>query len=119
MSGESEGHVRIFDTTLRDGEQSPGASMTASQKLEVADAPRSDPAFLPEVRSLGVESGARTITGPDRVGSVTPDEYGALIAAVRAKLPREITISVHCHDDLGLATANTIAGLRAGARQCE
>src|SRR5207237_3035661 len=80
---------------------------------------RSDPAFLLDVLSLAVDAGATTINVPDTVGYVTPDEYGALIASVRARLPGHVTISVHCHDDLGLATANTLAGLRAGARQCE
>jgi 2-isopropylmalate synthase len=239
MSEGTEGHVRIFDTTLRDGEQSPGASMTASEKLEIAltlarmgvdviesgfptasqddfdavraiamevgaklvpgrtsssppvicglaraaagdidrawdaikvaqrprihtfiatsdihmehklrmarrevlerievmvgrarslcgdvefsaeDATRSDPEFLLEALGIAVDAGATTINVPDTVGYITPDEYGDLIARVRGRLPGHVTISVHCHDDLGLATANTLAGLRAGARQCE
>ena len=222
--------VRIFDTTLRDGEQSPGASMTSAEKLEVArtlvrlgvdvieagfpaaspddlaavkaiaaqvgdgetvvcglaraargdidaaweavrgarrprihtflatsdvhlehklrltraetlerisamvaharglcrdvefspeDATRSDEAFLFEALAAAVASGATTLNIPDTVGYTTPEEYGRLIAAIRARTPAEVTLSVHCHDDLGLAAANTLAGLQAGARQAE
>ncbi|HEX3478118.1 MAG TPA: 2-isopropylmalate synthase [Kofleriaceae bacterium] len=228
-------HVRIFDTTLRDGEQSPGATMTASEKLEVAralarlgvdvieagfpaaspddlaavraiaaevgaagaappiicalaraarpdidaawhgvraaarprihtflatsdlhlehklrmsradvlarvadmvayarslcgdvefsaeDAGRSDPAFLHAVLGVAIRAGATTLNIPDTVGYTTPDEFGALIGRIRAEVPGidGVVLSVHCHDDLGLATANTLAGLVAGARQAE
>ena len=225
-------HVRIFDTTLRDGEQSPGATMTSAEKLEVAralarlrvdvieagfpaaspddlaavraiaeqvggdagapiicalarasrndidrawegvrgaarprihtflatsnlhmehklrmtraqvktrvdemvgharslcedvefspeDAGRSDPEFLDEVLELAVRAGATTLNIPDTVGYTTPDEFGALIAGIRARVPAHVIVSVHCHDDLGLATANALAGIRAGARQAE
>jgi 2-isopropylmalate synthase len=224
-------HVRIFDTTLRDGEQSPGATMTSAEKLEVAralarlrvdvieagfpaaspddlaavrtiaeqvgagdgpiicglarasrndidraweavrpaarprihtflatsdlhmqhklrmsrtevkariadmvgyarslcddvefspeDAGRSEPEFLYEVLDLAVRAGATTLNIPDTVGYTTPDELGALIAGIRARTPEHVIISVHCHDDLGLATANALAGIMAGARQAE
>ncbi len=220
--------VRIFDTTLRDGEQSPGATMTATEKLEIAlalarlgvdvieagfpaaspddlnavrdiarrvqgptiaglaraarndidrtweavreaakprihtflatsdlhlehklrmtrdevrtrvremvgyarslcediefsaeDAARSDPEFLCEIAALAAESGATTINIPDTVGYSTPAEFGALIKRVRASLPPHVIVSVHCHDDLGLATANTLSGVLNGARQVE
>jgi len=214
-----EGRVRIFDTTLRDGEQSPGATMTSSEKLEVAralarlgvdvieagfpaaspddlaavraiaeavrgpvvcglarasrsdidkaweavrvaahprmehklrmtraqvmarviemvayarslcddvefspeDATRSDPAFLHEVLAAAIRAGATTLNIPDTVGYTTPEEYGALIRGIREQVPgaEGVVLSVHCHDDLGLATANTLAGLGAGARQAE
>ena len=242
MDQEAPQYVRIFDTTLRDGEQSPGASMTASEKLEVAqrsarlgsrrrsrpaspprrattsrrsgldrgrhrprfalgaqapivarsvagfgeghrpgmgsrspiarrprihtflatsdihlehklrmsarrgtgvggsawrgtrrplctdvefsaeDATRSDRAFLHEILAAAVEAGATTINIPDTVGYATPEEMFALVAGILATVPgadRGVIVSVHCHDDLGLATANTLAGLRAGARQAE
>jgi 2-isopropylmalate synthase len=224
-------HVRIFDTTLRDGEQSPGATMTSAEKLEVAralarlrvdvieagfpaaspddlaavrtiaeqvgtadgpiicglaraaqndilraweavkpaarprihtflatsdlhmqhklrmsrsevktriaemvgyakllcediefspeDAGRSEPEFLYEVLDVAVRAGATTLNIPDTVGYTTPDEFGALIAGIRARVPSDVIISVHCHDDLGLATANALAGIAAGARQAE
>jgi 2-isopropylmalate synthase len=241
MSTQSNGYVRIFDTTLRDGEQSPGATMTSAEKLEVAralarlgvdaieagfpaaspddlaavraiaehvgvrpvegrpsseppivcglarssrgdidraweavkpaarprihiflatselhmkhklrmtradvlarvgemaayaknlcadvefspeDAGRTDPEFLYEVLTRAIESGATTLNIPDTVGYTTPDDFGALIAGIRANVRGidGIVLSVHCHDDLGLATANTLAGIFAGARQAE
>ncbi|HEY5920288.1 MAG TPA: 2-isopropylmalate synthase [Kofleriaceae bacterium] len=225
-------YVRIFDTTLRDGEQSPGATMTSAEKLEVAkalarlrvdvieagfpaaspddlaavrsiaeqvgsgpqapiicalaraaqgdilaawegvraatrprihtflatsdlhmqhklrmtraevkariwemvgyakllcediefspeDAGRTDPEFLHEVLDIAVRAGATTLNIPDTVGYTTPDEFGPLIAGIRARVPNHVIISVHCHDDLGLATANALAGILAGARQAE
>ena len=230
----STDYVRIFDTTLRDGEQSPGATMTATEKLEIAralgrlgvdiieagfpaaspddlaavrniaeqvgksdrapvicglarasakdidlawqgveaalrprihtfiatselhmkhklrmtraevlervrdtvrharnlcddvefsaeDAGRSDPEFLWRVVETAVRAGASTVNIPDTVGYTVPDEFGALIAGIVAHVPNldRVVLSVHCHDDLGLATANTLAGLRAGARQAE
>jgi 2-isopropylmalate synthase len=229
--------VRIFDTTLRDGEQSPGATMTAAEKLEVAralarmgvdvieagfpaaspddleavrriaievgnssdgspvpiicglarttqgdidkaweavreaahprihtfiatsdihmqyklkmereqvlekvesmvayarslcddveyspeDAGRSDPEFLYQVLEVAIKAGATTLNIPDTVGYTMPDEFGALIAGIIKNTPgiENCVVSVHCHNDLGLATANTLAGLRAGARQAE
>jgi 2-isopropylmalate synthase len=229
MSG-ADGYVRIFDTTLRDGEQSPGATMTSTEKLRVAnalarmgvdvleagfpaasaddesavrriaerirgpvvcalaranrqdidkawgavrvaekprihtflatselhmkhklrmtreevlarvggmvayarslcddvefspeDAGRTEPAFLHEVVGCAIRAGATTVNVPDTVGYTTPDEFGAMIRGILEHVPgaRDVTLSVHCHDDLGMATANTIAGLMAGARQAE
>jgi 2-isopropylmalate synthase len=83
------------------------------------DAGRSDPAFLHEVLDAAVAAGATTLNIPDTVGYVTPDEYYQLIAAIRARVPATVVISTHCHDDLGLAVANSLAGVRAGARQIE
>ena len=85
------------------------------------DAGRSDPAFLYEVLAVAIKAGATTLNIPDTVGYTLPDEFGALIAGIRANVAgiERAIISVHCHDDLGLAVANTLAGLRAGARQAE
>ena len=86
------------------------------------DAARSDPEFLYVVLSEAIKSGATTLNIPDTVGYTTPDEYFALIDGIIKNTPGMhdgITISVHCHDDLGMATANTLAGIRAGARQAE
>jgi 2-isopropylmalate synthase len=85
------------------------------------DAGRSDPEFLYRVLELAIRAGARTLNIPDTVGYTTPEEFGALIAGIRANVRgvENVVISVHCHDDLGLATANTLAGLKAGARQAE
>jgi 2-isopropylmalate synthase len=230
-----ENHVRIFDTTLRDGEQSPGASLTSAEKLEIArhlaalgvdiieagfpaaspddlaavrriaeevgkadgpiicglaravasdidqcweavqyaakprihtfistsdihlkyqlnmtreevieraremvrharsycadvefstmDAGRSDWAYVSQVIAVGIEEGATTINVPDTVGYMTPAEYGAMFAWLIENTPGgknpNIIWSCHCHDDLGLATANSLAALQAGARQAE
>ncbi|HSW40946.1 MAG TPA: 2-isopropylmalate synthase [Patescibacteria group bacterium] len=225
------GSVRIFDTTLRDGEQAPGAGLTAAEKLEVArqlvrlrvdvieagfpaaspgdweavhriasetrgvavaalarcregdpqraieairvaerphlhvfiatsdihlkhklklsrdealaeairwvrygreqlgrdaeiefsaeDASRTDPDYLLQVYEAVVEAGASTVNIPDTVGYAIPSEFGALVARVYALVGDQATVSIHCHNDLGLATANTLAAVQAGARQVE
>jgi 2-isopropylmalate synthase len=85
------------------------------------DAGRSDPQFLYEVLDVAIRAGATTLNIPDTVGYTVPDEFGQLIAGIRKNVPgiEKAIISVHCHDDLGLAVANTLAGLRNGARQAE
>ncbi len=225
------GSVRIFDTTLRDGEQAPGAGLTAAEKLEVArqlvrlkvdvieagfpaaspgdweavhriakdtkdvavaalarcrdgdpqraiaaikvaqrphlhvfiatsdihlkhklrlsreealaeairwvrhgreqlgrdaeiefsaeDASRTDPEFLLLVYEAVVGAGATTVNVPDTVGYAIPAEFGSLVARVYERVGSQATVSVHCHNDLGLATANTLAAVQAGARQVE
>ena len=230
--GVAAGTVRIFDTTLRDGEQAPGAGLTAAEKLEVArqlarlrvdvieagfpaaspgdfeavqriaretrggvavaalarcrdgdpqraveairvaerphlhvfiatsdihlthklrmtrdralaearrwvtygreqlgpdveiefsaeDASRTDMDFLLEVYEAVVDAGASTVNIPDTVGYAIPAEFGALVGRVVGLVGRDATVSVHCHNDLGLATANTLAAVQAGARQVE
>jgi 2-isopropylmalate synthase len=233
MSTPAPDHVRIFDTTLRDGEQAPGCTMTKDEKLQVArqlarlnvdiieagfpaaspgdwaavheiareiggedgpvicglarankddidkcwtaiqpaakkrihtfmstsdihlqhqfrksrgealeligemvsyarslcedvefspmDAGRSDPAFLYQVLKVAIECGATTLNIPDTVGYTTPEEYFALIDGIRRNVSGadRVVLSTHCHDDLGLAVANSLAGVRAGARQVE
>ena len=85
------------------------------------DAGRSEPAFLYEVLAAAIRAGATTLNIPDTVGYTTPDEFGVLIAGIikNTEGVDACTISVHCHNDLGMATANTLAGIRAGARQAE
>jgi 2-isopropylmalate synthase len=223
-------HIRIFDTTLRDGEQSPGASMTFAEKMQVADqltrmgvdiieagfpsaspgdlaavreiarrtrgtavaglaranhadidacrqalqdaehpvlhvflatsdlhmqyklmmtreevlarvdemvrygrryfaevefsaedATRSDWNFLSQVFTTAIRAGAATINIPDTVGYTMPNEYTALLTHLRRTVPgiEKVTMSAHCHDDLGMATANTLAAIAAGAGQVE
>src|SRR3954462_3167710 len=223
-------HVQIFDTTLRDGEQSPGISLNATEKLEIAhqlarlnvdiieagfpiaspgdfeavqaiarevegpiiaglaransadvdraweavkdaerprihtfistsdihiehqlqstredvkglarasvaqakelcddvefspmDATRADKEFTAEVIQLALDEGATTINIPDTVGYATPLEYAAFLTDLYTLVPdlRNAVLSVHCHDDLGLAVANSLAGVTAGARQIE
>ena len=85
------------------------------------DATRTDPDFLCEVLQAVVEAGATTLNIPDTVGYTVPAEFGGLIQTIRQRV-REIekaTISIHCHNDLGLAVANTLAAIAAGARQVE
>jgi len=226
--GVAAGAVRIFDTTLRDGEQAPGAGLTAAEKLEVArqlarlkvdvieagfpsaspgdfeavrriaqetkggiavaalarcrdgdpqraveaigiaehphlhlfiatsdihlkhklrkalaeavrwvkwargalgrdaeiefsaeDASRTEDAYLLDVYEAVTEAGASTLNIPDTVGYAIPSEFGALVGRVKQRIGDQATISVHCHNDLGLATANTLAAVQAGARQVE
>ncbi|HEY7124905.1 MAG TPA: 2-isopropylmalate synthase [Ktedonobacterales bacterium] len=223
-------HIRIFDTTLRDGEQSPGASMTFAEKMQVAeqlvrmgvdiieagfpsaspgdlaavreiarrtrgtavaglaranqsdidacrealqdaerpvlhvflatsdlhmqyklmmtreevlarvdemvrygrrffadvefsaeDATRSDWNFLSQVFTTAISAGASTINIPDTVGYTMPNEYTALLTHLRRTVPgiEKVTMSAHCHDDLGMATANTLAAIAAGVGQVE
>ena len=227
---EMDNHIRIFDTTLRDGEQSPGCSMNLKEKIEVAkclerlkvdiieagfaisspgdfesvktvsevikdctvaslarcvekdidaawdavkgaadprlhvflatsplhmqyklkmtedqviertaamvkyarnkcsniefsceDATRSDYDFMVKVVNAAIASGATTINLPDTVGYTTPAEMGELITYVKEHIdrPEDIIFSVHCHNDLGMAAANSLAGVKAGARQIE
>ncbi len=97
-------------------------SLCADVEFSPEDAGRSDPEFLYVVLGEAIQAGATTLNIPDTVGYTTPDEFYALIAGIIKNTPgmtENITVSVHCHDDLGLATANTLAGIRAGARQAE
>ncbi len=230
--GVAAGTVRVFDTTLRDGEQAPGAGLTAAEKLEVArqlarlnvdvieagfpaaspgdfeavrriaqeikggiavaalarcrdgdpqraveaisvaerphlhlfiatsdihlkhklrisreqalaeaqrwvswarkelgpdaeiefsaeDASRTEEEFLLQVYEAVVAAGASTVNIPDTVGYAIPSEFGRLVGTVVDRVGNDATVSVHCHNDLGLATANTLAAVQAGARQVE
>jgi len=85
------------------------------------DASRSEPDFLYQVLEEAIKAGATTLNIPDTVGYATPEEFGTLVAGIIANTAgiEKTVVSVHCHNDLGLATANTIAGLQAGARQAE
>jgi 2-isopropylmalate synthase len=85
------------------------------------DATRSDPDFLCRFVQAAVAAGATTINIPDTVGYSIPEEFSDLIRAIRERVTgiENVTISVHCHNDLGLAVANTLAALNAGARQVE
>lgn len=229
-AGSGQDHLYIFDTTLRDGEQSPGASMTLEEKLRIAemldalkvdvieagfaiasegdfacvkavaeqvrgctvaslaraapgdieraaealvpavrprihtfiatsplhmkvklqmqpeavleavhasvskarshvddvewsaeDATRSDPDFLCRAVEAAIRAGATTVNLPDTVGYATPEEYSAMFADILARVPGAdgIILSAHCHNDLGLAVANSLAAVKAGARQVE
>ncbi|HWM13968.1 MAG TPA: 2-isopropylmalate synthase [Gaiellaceae bacterium] len=85
------------------------------------DATRSDPSFVAHVCGEAIDAGATTINLPDTVGYCLPEEYAEFLREVQRRCPEllDVTLSVHCHDDLGLAVANSLAGLRAGATQVE
>jgi 2-isopropylmalate synthase len=94
-------------------------SYTEDVEFSAQDATRTELAFLLECFRLAVRHGATTINVPDTVGYATPTEFGELIRIVRQELPDDVIISTHCHNDLGLAVANALAGIENGARQIE
>ncbi|MBA2645339.1 MAG: 2-isopropylmalate synthase [Pyrinomonadaceae bacterium] len=97
-------------------------SLTDDVEFSAEDATRSDVNYLCEVIAVAVAEGARTINIPDTVGYATPNEFAQLIRTVRERVIGDdsgVTISVHCHNDLGLAVANSLAAIEAGARQVE
>jgi 2-isopropylmalate synthase len=85
------------------------------------DASRSNPDFLCTIVAAAIDAGATTINLPDTVGYCVPNEYGAIFRMLRERVPQVagITLSSHCHNDLGLAVANTLAAVEAGVRQIE
>src|SRR5437762_1082095 len=144
--------VVIFDTTLRDGEQCPGATMTHEEKLEVAEllddmgvdiieagfpiASEGDFAAVHEIATraknavicglsraaqAAIEAGATRSGVPGPVGYPVPEEYFKLFAMLRERVPNsdQARFSVHCHNELGMAVANSLAGVSGGARQIE
>eukprot|EP00658_Telonema_sp_P-2_P020857 TRINITY_DN1826_c0_g1_i1.p1 TRINITY_DN1826_c0_g1~~TRINITY_DN1826_c0_g1_i1.p1 ORF type:complete len:398 (+),score=101.59 TRINITY_DN1826_c0_g1_i1:196-1389(+) len=94
-------------------------------EFSAEDAGRSDPEFLAEVYTAVVAAGARTLNVPDTVGYTTPTEYGKLFGFLKEHVPsttpegEAVIFSTHCHNDLGLATANTLEAVQYGARQVE
>ncbi len=97
-------------------------SLTEDIEFSPEDAGRSDPDFLYRIIEAAIEAGATTINIPDTVGYTTPAEFGHLIRSIIENTEgaeNSVVISVHCHNDLGLATANTLAGVENGARQIE
>jgi 2-isopropylmalate synthase len=91
----------------------------AEIEFSAEDASRTDPEYLLQVYAAVVGAGASTVNIPDTVGYAIPAEFGAIVGQVVDLVGRDATISVHCHNDLGLATANTLAAVQAGARQVE
>jgi 2-isopropylmalate synthase len=88
-------------------------------EFSAEDGARTEPDFLERISRAVVDAGARTVNIPDTVGYSVPEEYGAIIGRVARALGDSAVVSVHCHDDLGLAVANSIAAVQAGARQIE
>jgi 2-isopropylmalate synthase len=92
---------------------------TDNVEFSTEDGTRTDPDFL--VKMIAVQAGATTINIPDTVGYTTPAEYEAIFRMVRQRVPgiESVVLSTHCHDDLGMAVANSLAGIQGGARQVE
>ncbi len=96
-------------------------SLCDDVEFSCEDATRSDTSYVAEVVAAVIEQGATTINLPDTVGYTMPTEFTRYLEEIYAKCPalHDVTLSVHCHNDLGLAVANSLAGLHAGARQIE
>src|SRR5690242_4555794 len=96
-------------------------SLCPDVEFSPEDATRTDPVFLSQVVQEAVDAGATTINIPDTVGYSTPEEFGSLIRTIRERVRglEAVTLSAHCHNDLGLAVANSLAAIAAGARQVE
>jgi len=109
VKGQAKAAVALAKSYCEDVEFSP------------MDATRADVGFTAEVCAIAVGEGATVINIPDTVGYTTPEEYGRYFARLYELVPglRDVELSVHCHDDLGVAVANSYAGLLAGARQVE
>jgi 2-isopropylmalate synthase len=105
-----------IETMIRFGRQHVG-----EVEFSAEDAGRTDIDFLCKVCRVAVNAGATTLNLPDTVGYAVPEEYGAMFTRIREYLgdPQGITLSAHCHDDLGMAVANSLAAVRAGVRQIE
>lgn len=92
-----------------------------SVEFYAEDSGRADPSYLYEILDATIDAGASVVNIPDTTGYAVPEQYGALILGIRQNVRniQQATISVHCHDDLGMAVANSLAGIRNGARQVE
>ena len=97
------------------------SSLCEDVEFSPEDAGRSDPEFLVQVLEQAIKAGATTLNIPDTVGYTTPEEFGWLMKYLIENTPGadQVIWSTHCHNDLGMATANTLAGIKAGARQAE
>jgi 2-isopropylmalate synthase len=98
-----------------------GRQHVGEVEFSAEDAGRTDIDFLCQVCRVAVDAGATVLNLPDTVGYAVPEEYGAMFTKVREFLgdPQGVTLSAHCHDDLGMAVANSLAAIRAGVRQIE
>jgi 2-isopropylmalate synthase len=103
---------------IRDGVKQ-AVGYTDDVEFSAQDATRTELAFLLESFRVAVEAGATTINVPDTVGYAMPHEFGELVRMVRESVPDGVVVSTHCHNDLGLAVSNSLAGIVNGARQVE
>ena len=108
-------HERVISSVTR------ARNFTDDVEWSAMDATRTEHDYLCRVCEAAIRAGATTINIPDTVGYALPEEYFALIQMLKTRVPGmdKVVISTHCHDDLGLAVANSLAGIRAGARQIE
>src|SRR5690348_16428938 len=107
--------LEAIDSMIRYGRQ-----RVAEIEFSAEDAGRTDIGFLCKVCSVAVKAGAKVLNLPDTVGYAVPEEYGEMFRLVREHLDEPgVTLSAHCHDDLGMAVANSLAAIRAGVRQIE
>src|SRR5690606_39926234 len=90
-------------------------------EFSAQDCMRADPEFVYQLVRTAIRAGANTVNIPDTTGYGTPNEYGGLIRSIFENVPeaKDVRISTHCHDDLGLAVANSLAGVENGATQVE
>jgi 2-isopropylmalate synthase len=110
-------HQQVLDAIRENVSLAKG--YTEDVEFSAQDATRTPLEFLLECYRLAVECGATTVNVPDTVGYATPTEFGELIRIVRDQTPDQVVISTHCHNDLGLAVANSLAGIENGAGQVE
>jgi 2-isopropylmalate synthase len=110
-------HAQVLDA-IREGVKL-AVDYTDDVEFSAQDATRTELHFLLECFKVAVDAGATTINVPDTVGYAMPHEFGELVRIVRETVPDHVTISTHCHNDLGLAVANSLAGIVNGARQVE
>ena len=116
-----KGKQEILDLSVRSIKQA--LEYTKDVEFSPEDASRTELEFLEEITQAAIEAGATTINLPDTVGYATPKTYGEIFSHLIKKLPvireRRIVLSAHCHDDLGLAAANSLSAIENGARQVE
>src|SRR3954470_19577167 len=116
-----KGKQEILDLSVRSIKQALG--YTKDVEFSPEDASRTELEFLEEITQAAIEAGATTINLPDTVGYATPKGYGEIFSHLIAKLPiikqKNVILSSHCHNDLGMAVANSLAAVEGGARQVE
>jgi 2-isopropylmalate synthase len=126
--GVSDVHIKYKLRTTREKALEQGVEAVKYAKRFVEDVQyytedtgRADPQYLYRVLEAVIDAGATVVNIPDTTGYTTPQEWGALIRSIAENVPNihKATISVHCHNDLGMATANSLAGVANGARQVE
>lgn len=121
----SDLHMKAMDMTPDQIERSTIEAVTRARQFtdwvefSPEDASRSDFEFMMRIVKAAIGAGATVINIPDTVGYTTPEKWSARLERVRAEIDRSVTLSTHCHNDLGLAVANTVAAVQVGARQVE